>query len=83
MPFDFVVTDCHIPNMSGLDLLRAIREDAPLQHLPVLLVTAESTRDMILVAAKTDADGYSVKPFNADTLKTKLQQIMAKRMKHH
>jgi two-component system, chemotaxis family, chemotaxis protein CheY len=80
-PFDFVVTDCHMPNMSGIDLLRAIREEESLHHLPVLLVTAEATRDMILQAAKAGADGYIVKPFNADTLRTKLQQIMSKHMK--
>ncbi|WP_272938377.1 response regulator [Noviherbaspirillum denitrificans] len=78
-PFDFVVTDCHMPNMSGLDLLRAIREEEGLRDLPVLLVTAEATRDMILAAAKAGADGYIVKPFNADTLRTKLQQILSKR----
>lgn len=78
-PFDFVVTDCHMPHMSGIDLLRAIREEESLQHLPVLLVTAEATKEMILQAAKAGADGYIVKPFNADTLRTKLQQIMSKR----
>jgi len=78
-PFDFVVTDCHMPHMGGIELLRAIREEAPLQHLPVLLVTAEATKDMILQAAKAGADGYIVKPFNADTLRTKLHQIMSKR----
>lgn len=82
-PFHFVVTDCHMPNMSGLDLLRAIRDDAPLRDLPVLLVTAEATRDAILEAAKAGADGYIVKPFNADTLRDKLRQIMAKRNRYH
>lgn len=77
-PFDFVVTDCHMPHMGGIDLLRAIREEEALQGLPVLLVTAEATRDMILQAAKAGADGYIVKPFNAETLRTKLQQIMSK-----
>lgn len=81
-PFDFVVTDCHMPNMGGIDLLRAIREEAPLKNLPVLLVTAEATKDMILAAAKAGADGYIVKPFNADTLRTKLQQIMSKRARY-
>ncbi|RZI45056.1 response regulator [Herbaspirillum sp. HC18] len=79
-PIDFVVTDWNMPNMDGITLLRSIREQGPLQHLPVLLVTAEATRDMIIQAAKAGADGYIVKPFNADTLKSKLQQIMAKRM---
>jgi len=82
-PIDFVVTDWNMPNMDGIALLRSIREEAPLQHLPVLLVTAEATRDMILAAAKAGADGYIVKPFNADTLKLKLQQIMSKRKRRN
>jgi len=82
-PFDFVLTDCNMPNMDGISLLKAIREEAALQHLPVLMVTAEATRDTILAAAKAGADGYIVKPFNADTLRTKLYQILAKRIKFH
>lgn len=79
-PIDFVVTDLHMPNMDGISLLQALREEqAGLQHLPVLLVTAEATRDMILKAAHAGADGYIVKPFNATTLRQKLEQIMARR----
>lgn len=79
MPIDFVVTDWNMPNMDGITLLRTIREIPHLKHLPVLLVTAEATKDMILAAAHAGADGYIVKPFNAHTLKTKLDQIFAKR----
>lgn len=82
-PVDFVVTDWNMPHMDGITLLRTIREAEPLQHLPVLLVTAEATRDMILAAAKAGADGYIVKPFNATTLKTKLEQILGKRARYH
>lgn len=82
-PIDFVVTDWNMPNMDGITLLRTIRETAKLRHLPVLLVTAEATRDMILTAAHAGADGYIVKPFNTHTLKTKLDQIFVKRQRFH
>ena len=78
-PVDFVVTDWNMPHMDGITLLRTIRQQDETHHLPVLLVTAEATRDMILDAARAGADGYIVKPFNASTLKTKLSQIMSKR----
>lgn len=84
VPIDFVITDWNMPHMDGITLLRAIRE-LPLQRrLPVLLVTAQATREMILAAAYAGVDAYIVKPFNADTLKTKLDQIIAKygRMLH-
>lgn len=75
-PVEFVVTDCNMPNMDGITLLRRIRETPQLQHLPVLMVTAEATRDVILAAAHAGADGYIVKPFNAATLRLKLDQIL-------
>lgn len=82
-PVDFVVTDWNMPHMDGITLLRTLREDELTRHLPVLLVTAEATRDMILEAAHAGADGYIVKPFNADTLRTKLEQILGKRARQH
>ncbi|HJV80842.1 response regulator [Noviherbaspirillum sp.] len=75
-PVEFVVTDCNMPNMDGITLLRKIRETPDLQHLPVLMVTAEATKDVILAAAHAGADGYIVKPFNAATLRLKLDQIL-------
>lgn len=75
-PVEFVVTDCNMPNMDGITLLQKIRETPHLQQLPVLMVTAEATRDVILAAARAGADGYIVKPFNAATLRLKLDQIL-------
>ena len=54
-PFDFVVSDWNMPNMNGIELLQAIRADARLKHLPVLMVTAEAKRDNIIMAAKAGA----------------------------
>mgnify|MGYP000055559802 FL=1 len=73
--FDFVVTDWNMPGMQGIDLLKAIRADDDLKHLPVLMVTAEAKREQIIAAAQAGVNGYVVKPFTAATLKEKLDKI--------
>ena len=74
-PFDFVVSDWNMPNMTGIDLLRSIRADQQLTHLPVLMVTAEAKKENIIAAAQAGASGYVVKPFTAATLDEKLKKI--------
>ncbi len=73
--FEFVVTDWNMPGMQGIDLLKAIRADEKLCHLPVLMVTAEAKREQIIEAAQAGVNGYIVKPFTAATLKEKLDKI--------
>ena len=73
--FDFVVTDWNMPGMQGIDLLKAIRADENLSHIPVLLITAEAKKEQIVMAAQAGVNGYIVKPFTAATLKTKLDKI--------
>ncbi|MFT6343349.1 MAG: two-component system chemotaxis response regulator CheY [Paraglaciecola sp.] len=73
--FDFVVTDWNMPGMQGIDLLRAIRADASLKHIPVLMVTAEAKKEQIVAAAQAGVNGYVIKPFTAATLKEKLAKI--------
>ncbi len=73
--FDFLITDWNMPIMTGLDLLKAVRGDAKLAKLPVLLVTAEAKRDQIVEAAQAGVNGYVVKPFTANTLKEKIDKI--------
>ncbi len=73
--FDFVVTDWNMPGMQGIDLLKAIRADEELKHIPVLMVTAEAKREQIIAAAQAGVNGYVVKPFTAATLKEKLDKI--------
>ncbi|HJV50629.1 MAG TPA: response regulator [Noviherbaspirillum sp.] len=82
VPVDIVITDWNMPVMDGMTLLRSIRNDLCFMSLPVLLVTAHATRDMILEAARAGADGYIVKPFNAETLHSKIERIVAKRCAH-
>lgn len=73
--FDFVVTDWNMPGMQGIDLLKAIRADASLAHIPVLMVTAEAKKEQIVMAAQAGVNGYIVKPFTAATLKTKIDKV--------
>ncbi len=73
--FDFVITDWNMPGMQGIDLLKAIRADENLKHLPVLMVTAESKREQIIEAAQAGVNGYVVKPFTAVTLEEKINKI--------
>jgi two-component system, chemotaxis family, chemotaxis protein CheY len=77
-PFDFVVSDWNMPNMDGLQLLQAVRANAQLKHLPVLMITAEAKRENIVAAAQAGASGYIVKPFTAATLNEKLSKIFEK-----
>jgi two-component system chemotaxis response regulator CheY len=76
--FDFVVSDWNMPNMTGIDLLKAIRADDALKHIPVLMITAEAKKENIVEAAQAGASGYIVKPFTAATLDEKLKKIFNK-----
>jgi two-component system, chemotaxis family, chemotaxis protein CheY len=76
--YDFVVSDINMPNMNGFDLLKAIKADDKLKHLPVLMVTAEARKEDIVLATQTGAAGYIVKPFTKATLEEKVQKIMQK-----
>jgi len=76
--FEFVVSDWNMPNMDGLEMLKAIRADPNLSKLPVLMVTAEAKKENIIAAAQAGANGYVVKPFTAATLEEKLNKIFEK-----
>jgi two-component system chemotaxis response regulator CheY len=75
---DFVVSDINMPNMNGFELLKAIKADAALKHVPVLMVTAEARKEDIVLAAQTGAAGYIVKPFTKATLEEKVLKIVQK-----
>ena len=76
--YDFVVSDINMPNMNGFELLKAIKADEALKHIPVLMVTAEARKEDIVMAAQSGAADYIVKPFTKATLEEKVQKIMQK-----
>ncbi len=76
--YDFVVSDINMPNMNGFELLKAIKAEGGLRHIPVLMVTAEARKEDIVLAAQSGAAGYIVKPFTKATLEDKVSKILQK-----
>ena len=74
--FDLVVTDCSISDMSGLDLLKQIRADSDLKHIPVLMITSEDLQGNIINAIKAGLNDYIVRPFEEHIFKQKLEKIL-------
>ncbi|HOS97006.1 MAG TPA: chemotaxis response regulator CheY [Deltaproteobacteria bacterium] len=75
---DLVVSDWNMPKMTGLELLKAVRADDALKHIPFLMVTAEAQQENIIEAVKSGVSNYIVKPFTAETLSQKINQIFNK-----
>ena len=73
--FDLVVTDYSMSDMSGLDLLKQIRSDSYLKHIPVLMVTSEDLQENIIPVIKAGLNDYIVRPFEEYTFKQKLEKI--------
>ena len=73
--FDLVVTDWSMSDMSGLDLLKQMRADSDLKHIPVLMVTSEDLQGNIVTAIKAGLNDYIVRPFEEHTFKQKLEKI--------
>lgn len=76
---EFVVSDWNMPVMTGIELLKAVRSDPKIKHLPFLMVTAEAEKENIVEAVKAGVSNYIVKPFNATTMREKLEKIFANR----
>ena len=74
--FDLLMTDWNMPNMSGLELVEAVRADANLKGIPILMVTTRNLKEDIVNAIKSGVNGYIVKPFDAKTLNAKINEIM-------
>ncbi|MGA2331162.1 MAG: response regulator [Syntrophales bacterium] len=73
---DFVISDWNMPNMTGIELLRAVRSDNELGAMPFLMVTAESLKDYVVEAVKAGVSNYIVKPFTAEVLNEKIDKIL-------
>ncbi|MFP4528656.1 MAG: response regulator [Candidatus Kapaibacterium sp.] len=73
---EFVITDWNMPNMSGLELTKAIRSDDNWKSLPILMVTTRGLKQDIIEALKAKVNNYVVKPFTPQVLKEKLDAII-------
>ena len=72
---DLILCDWNMPEMSGIDLLKAVKSDDALKNIPFVMVTAEAQKDNILEAVKAGVSSYIVKPFTAETVTEKLSTI--------
>jgi two-component system, chemotaxis family, chemotaxis protein CheY len=73
---DFVISDWNMPNMTGIELLRAVRSNNEFATMPFLMVTAESLKDNVVEAVKAGVSNYIVKPFTAEVLGEKIDKIL-------
>ena len=69
-PFHLIVSDWNMPGINGLELLRLVREHHP--QMPFLMLTGQADQELVLAARAARVNGYIVKPFSADQLKTKI-----------
>ncbi len=73
--FDLILSDWNMPEMPGIELLKAVRADDELKDIPFLMVTAEAEKGNIVEAVKLGVSNYIVKPFTAETMSEKLGKI--------
>ncbi len=74
--FGLVISDWNMEPMTGIQLLREVRADDKLKHIPFIMVTAESKSENVIAAKEAGVSNYIVKPFNAETLKSKLVSVL-------
>ena len=74
--YGLVISDWNMEPMTGLQLLREVRKDLKLKATPFIMITAESKTDNVVAAKEAGVNNYIVKPFNAATLKTKLESVI-------
>ena len=74
--FGLVISDWNMEPMTGLQLLQEVRADAKLKSTPFIMVTAESKAENIVAAKQAGVSNYIVKPFSAETLKSKIEKVL-------
>ncbi len=74
--FDLLLTDFHMPEMNGLELIKRVRKQEKYKHLPILVLTTETQRDVVQDAKQAGATGWLVKPFNMEKLVTTIRRVV-------
>lgn len=74
--YGLVISDWNMEPMTGLQLLKEVRADPKLKGVPFIMVTAESKSENVIAAKEAGVSNYIVKPFNAETLKTKMSSVL-------
>ncbi len=74
--FGLIISDWNMEPMTGLQLLKEVRSDDSLKQVPFIMITAESKTENVIAAKEAGVNNYIVKPFNAETLKTKMGAVL-------
>ncbi len=74
--FGLIISDWNMEPMTGIQLLREVRGDENLKSIPFIMVTAESKSENVIAAKEAGVSNYIVKPFNAETLKSKMVSVL-------
>lgn len=74
--FDLIISDWNMPNMTGMDFLKAVRADESLKAIPFIMVTAEGKKENVIAAVQAGVSNYVVKPFHSATLKEKMVKVI-------
>jgi two-component system chemotaxis response regulator CheY len=74
--FGLIISDWNMEPMTGLQLLKEVRADDALKQVPFIMITAESKTENVIAAKEAGVNNYIVKPFNAETLKTKMSAVL-------
>ncbi|MFP4126375.1 MAG: response regulator [Alphaproteobacteria bacterium] len=74
--YGLVISDWNMQPMTGLELLRSVRADGGLKQTPFIMITAESKTENVVAAKEAGVNNYIVKPFNAETLKSKIESVL-------
>jgi two-component system chemotaxis response regulator CheY len=75
--YSLIISDWNMEPMTGYELLKEVRQDPGLAKTPFIMVTAESKTDHVIAAKKAGVNNYIVKPFNAQTLMSKIEAVFA------
>ncbi len=76
--FDLMLCDINMPEMNGMETLKAIRADASIAKMPIIMCTSVAEKGQVMEAIKAGASNYLVKPFQPDDLKAKIDAVMGK-----
>jgi two-component system chemotaxis response regulator CheY len=77
-PLDLVISDYNMPEMDGLEFLRALRSHPVARRMPFILLTGRADQELVVKAAQAGANNYLIKPFKPDTLRAKIEQVVGK-----
>jgi len=77
-PLDLIISDYNMPEMDGLEFLRAVRGHQAVRKLPFILLTGRGDKELVIKAAQAGVNNYLIKPFNAGILREKIEQVIGK-----